>query len=672
MRRNGISAVKKSLTILTAAAVMMSDAAVAYADEKQTIPGVVAFADAGNDTITEEMVELTDDTGAETIGVAAVSMYGHEADVTIYDEDVTIEGDVTVEESGKDGTATGVLVSSEDKDSKSNVKIEGDVKSESKEGKAEGVNASAKDGASAEIDIGGKADVKADGDAWGLVAVGNGDEGEYKDIAIKTSVGGNVDADSENGEAYGSLNDLYKGSNIDISIGGNIDVEAGTVAYGIKTDGEEDTEFKVKVGGGINVNGSGMSGQGINIETAGKASVDVGKDVTSDGFGVMVAAIGGKENDVSIEVGGDVTAGFDAVLIIKDEDSSSIDLTVDGTIKGESHNIVFTTDTREEAKGKLTTKGVDITVWKIDTEKTEGVTAEIFDSGKYEDYSDKAAEFINYIIRVDDTTKLTPGVPDAKEGEKVFLEVNTPSGYSVDSFYTAKDGTKVDVVQDDSGKYYLVVPRGGGVFVGVTLKADTKSDSTNESDPTNENNPAGNADSREKSNSADTNNYSSSDDSDDSGKDANNSSQGGTFTDNTGRTSDINGRVSTPQSVMVNGQQVDANVSVSSAGEGMERAFADALGMLTTTGIVDLGGNIINMPADALIKDSFTFEATGLSGFVTTYMELTNYKAGDIIMCTYYDELGRPILVAITPEMVEGTGLILTIPANCILALAGV
>ncbi len=41
-------------------------------------------------------------------------------------------------------------------------------------------------------------------------------------------------------------------------------------------------------------------------------------------------------------------------------------------------------------------------------------------------------------------------------------------------------------------------------------------------------------------------------------------------------------------------------------------------------------------------------------------------------MCTYYDELGRPILVAITPEMVEGTGLILTIPANCILVLAGV
>ena len=53
-----------------------------------------------------------------------------------------------------------------------------------------------------------------------------------------------------------------------------------------------------------------------------------------------------------------------------------------------------------------------------------------------------------------------------------------PSGYEVDGFYNREGAANVSVLQDGSGNYYLEVPRGGGVYVGVNLKKVGGSDSS--------------------------------------------------------------------------------------------------------------------------------------------------------------------------------------------------
>jgi hypothetical protein len=89
------------------------------------------------------------------------------------------------------------------------------------------------------------------------------------------------------------------------------------------------------------------------------------------------------------------------------------------------------------------------------------------------DATKKVEESINYFIRVESVeTKggnLTSNKDRARAGEEVYLEVTVPSGYTIDSFYNAAGAANVEVISS-GGKYYLKVPTGGGVDVGVKLK----------------------------------------------------------------------------------------------------------------------------------------------------------------------------------------------------------
>ena len=60
----------------------------------------------------------------------------------------------------------------------------------------------------------------------------------------------------------------------------------------------------------------------------------------------------------------------------------------------------------------------------------------------------------------------------AKDNDTVLLKVDLSDGYSLLGAYNG-DGEKVALLTDSNGNYYVIVPRGGGVYLSVSLSAPT-------------------------------------------------------------------------------------------------------------------------------------------------------------------------------------------------------
>ncbi|MBP5303377.1 MAG: InlB B-repeat-containing protein [Clostridia bacterium] len=54
----------------------------------------------------------------------------------------------------------------------------------------------------------------------------------------------------------------------------------------------------------------------------------------------------------------------------------------------------------------------------------------------------------------------------AKEGEKVYLDATLKEGYRITGAFNG-DGDKIPLLKDEDGRYYIVVPKGGGVYLSV-------------------------------------------------------------------------------------------------------------------------------------------------------------------------------------------------------------
>ena len=611
---------KKVCAVVLTAALVMSQGALAFAEA--TTETVTVNASAENKEAKHESVTVEDKQDEVAVtGVEADSSQGHTATVDITgDATGEVSGDVSVKNGGE-GDAVGIDANSVGEGSKTDVAVDGKVSVESGRG-ATGIAANASDGGSVEVETG--------------------------DLSVK----------SEKGQATG-VNIVESGTDSEVYISVNGDIEAsGVYSFGINGfDLPASSSTRVFVNGDVTVKGDGSeysTAEGVQITTAGDAWTTVNGDVTAETTGILVGDTTSDSAFISVVVEGNVTAAGTAIDLTKNADDSLMIVKVGGTVKGEEHNIVLS----DEVK----TDFLDITVWKIDTSGTNGKTVErrtgYDEKGESicEDYSEKAADIINYIIKIDENSieNLDSERPYAKEGETVYLKVDVPDGYSIDSFYNGQEANKVEVIKDDNG-YYLVVPRGGGVCVGVTLKSGS---SGGEVDPTPTPAPNPSSDSGSDSDS--------SSDSDDSRSTPASGTGSGSPAGN-----ELPGRVSVAQSVMVNGQSVSAAVSVSTADSAMEQAFSDMLGSFTMTGLLDLSGNVVQVPMGTVVKDSFTFAVGDMTGLVTTFIELNGYKEGDIIMCSYVDAMGNPVIIAITPDMINGTSLLLTLPANCTLALAG-
>ena len=136
-----------------------------------------------------------------------------------------------------------------------------------------------------------------------------------------------------------------------------------------------------------------------------------------------------------------------------------------------------------------------LTVWKVELDKDghavtpetvvrDQVPAAVTDeeiaerNADYAAVAEKAEQNILYIIKLEQpkaggtlslsgTTK-SGDFDVAKEGESVYLLVTVAEGYQLDGAYNG-DGTRVELRRDDDGNYFLVVPRGGGVYLTADL-----------------------------------------------------------------------------------------------------------------------------------------------------------------------------------------------------------
>ena len=382
--------------------------------------------------------------------------------------------------SSSDGGAALTVTSSGGKEASATV--DGDVTSTGQENNWEntGITASSSgNGSSTKVDVEGNVTSEREGTSKGIEVTGDSD--------VDIHVSGDVTAKA-GGLAVGIADNVAKeGSNVTINVDGNVKTESAGWAEGIQVEG---TAGKVEISVGGDVIQDGGGGHAIGISDTTRTSVQNGESWTQNIESHSTA-------DIDISVVGDVVASNTAVTITKNDSGSHMDLVVEGTVKGEEHNIVLNSDAK--------TDNLNITVWKVDTSKTDGKIVENAD-GSQDDTTEKVETSINYIIKIDKDSQshLSSSQETANQNEKVYLKLSIPSGYDVDSFYNAPGAADVSVVQDSSGNYYLVVPRGGGVNVGVKLKesgSTTNGESRTESgasdgeywSPSSNNNNNGNA-----------------------------------------------------------------------------------------------------------------------------------------------------------------------------------
>lgn len=326
--------------------------------------------------------------------------------------------------------------------------------------------------ASTEVNVTGNVTATSNGvTSKGIYATSSGEE-----ASSKVKVDGNVTSTSS-GQAEGiNVNQPGQGGKVDIEVGGNVRADSSGYAFGVNGSAG-DADVNIKVVGDVTANGEKGS-EAIQIMEGKSFNVEVGGSVKQTGTGKMAFGINISDKSysgldvtpsISVTVAEDVTSDGSAINISKAKEESSIDVTVGGTVSGKEHNIVLESNT--------TTDNLNITVWKVDTTKNDKIV-ETFDWSKEEKYTrnTEAEKKINYIIKVsgdkqinlDGTTKVN-GYDTANEGKTVYLKVDIPTGYTAE-FKDVNGNSNYKIVPNGEGGAYLVVPRGGGVEVGVTLR----------------------------------------------------------------------------------------------------------------------------------------------------------------------------------------------------------
>ncbi len=431
---------------------------------------------------------------------ATNSVFGVNADTTDGGTtSVTVSGDLLSKASGTDGSANGFSSTLLGTSGSTSVTVDGDVTVSSDASDAIGVvsfaqasfmSGSVSTTGSAAAEVGGDLTVSASGDATGVMAFSN-DGG-----STEVTIGGALSATAAD-TATGMNASAYNASTIDVSVGGDVVVAADS-AVAVRAFLGSDSEVEAIINGDISAEGKryvdGIQtsiGDGSSLVLVLDGSIDVkASDADGSALGMSVSAY--DDASVDITMTGDINSSGTAlnVFIATPSDinaSSKVEITVDGTISGKESSIMVNGDSDPDA--------LKLTVWKVELDKDghavtpetvvrDQVPAAVTDeeiaerNADYAAVAEKAEQNILYIIKLEQpkaggtlslsgTTK-SGDFDVAKEGESVYLLVTVAEGYQLDGAYNG-DGTRVELRRDDDGNYFLVVPRGGGVYLTADL-----------------------------------------------------------------------------------------------------------------------------------------------------------------------------------------------------------
>ena len=334
------------------------------------------------------------------------------------------------------------------------------------------------DNAQARVDVGGGVSVNNDNHARGIaIDATSGD--------VEVNVGNEVTAVAKYDDAEAI--DLYTNTDTVVSVTAAGPVTAITedeagAAIGIHVNPSSGAgEVYVSAKDGVSAeNTAGGSATAIQVEhmhvlpaatlrDESVVDVYVQGDVTSTGTGIYVQTEEEGKGSVHVLVDeGNVEADSTGIFLMGNQ---TMDVLVDGTVHGGNSSVLV----------EGTVSDMTLTVWEIKPDD-EGHYAERVDwlpedpgPSTWED--EELCKEIQYIIRVqpnDHATLTAEGTTDyegyqvAHEDDKVVLKIDIQPGYQLEGAFGNAD-QNIELKRDDEGNYYLVVPRGGGVLLGVKL-----------------------------------------------------------------------------------------------------------------------------------------------------------------------------------------------------------
>ena len=454
-----------------------ADGVYLYAEEgtaNGTITGNVTAS--GNENATGVGIDATGGTATLTVG-GSVSASAEEATgaYAYAGEDgsakLNIGGDVTA--AGKN-YATGLAVNADDGENE--VKVSGSVAASTEDNWVNGVSIDTNNEGSNKVTVEGSISAEGKDYAKGLgVSVRD-------DSVAEVEVGGSVTAEAESATAAEIAN---YGGTITLTIAG--DVESGEVGLMmLDTTDQRWTEYEGTV---IPDESELVYSDTWKDGTVYKEYIHMEGDqeihYDNQGGKWIVEEVEHEGSSTRVSVDGDVTGGTTGVSITLDSDKARMDLIVDGTITGATNSILVSENT--------ITDNLVLTVWEIkpndDGNLVERENGWDDEKGVATTEGDRALEKqIQYIIRIEQPsvgrlstagTTTYDGYEVAKEGDTVTLKVDVPSGYRLADAFNGTD-TKVELLQDANGDYYIVVPRGGAVMLSVTLEKIEEKKSSNQ------------------------------------------------------------------------------------------------------------------------------------------------------------------------------------------------
>ena len=225
-------------------------------------------------------------------------------------------------------------------------------------------------------------------------------------------------------------------------------------------------------------------------------------DITASRYGIeLIEEDGGVANVV---VNGDIKVEGNFVIDGEKAESAGIgfgsfsendkaDIIVDGTISGGDAGVLLDPGTFDPGEN------LNLTVWKIELNETGNVAEQLYVSQEVKDYYASDGMYIKdvdvkafekrimYIIKHDQLTeggtisfsdangnalKMSHGYLVANEGDIVLLKTDMQEGYKISGAYSVADGNKLELLRNDNGDYYTIVPKGGGVYITATAEKE--------------------------------------------------------------------------------------------------------------------------------------------------------------------------------------------------------
>ena len=415
-------------------------------------------------TDTTNAVDVTN--GNITVG--NVTVEGNSYAVSVYastsDSSVLVEGDVKLTTETE-----GTVLDLEANGSSVDATINGDIEGES-DSVIKGVGAiGGTSTATATID--GDITVTGDEKATGVSS---------EDASI--TVTGKITANGEDATGVGALS--ISSSDVtasDIEVNGEYVTGARLGSF---TEGDDSGNTTLCVTNDIVATATSetySSATGIDIDNRGgginatiKGDVKVSSD-NGSAYGVMATSEGMNEEIErisNVHIDGDLTSSEYGIYAGGFDSKTKLNVYVGGTINATKAAILLDGN-------QYTSSNTDLTVWKINraSDGTIALKNTIVEDQKIKVRDVDFERSINYIIKTESIEGATLSLVDAqgkvingvaKEGDIVLVKIDLEKNYNLLAVYDGV-GVKTELTRDSNGNYFMIVPRGGGVYLSLAL-----------------------------------------------------------------------------------------------------------------------------------------------------------------------------------------------------------